>query len=342
VVPYRTRVPVVTRAIVEPVDAPCLRRAAIIGARIVIVAVGHLLELAAAIRTVIAQRTLVFVVALDVVGRVLADTLGIAQVVRTWIAVIAIHNGPRRTLPVDAEVVHRTGVAVAARSADVLVVAAQLRGTEVLGARICIVAVDVADRYTLTARTMVSVGAGISVITVGLVFGIDASRQWSTRVVSALVEVVADDRLAGLAFAVGARVVRSTRVQIRARISVVNVSASFVRVARIVGTHVSVVAVGRRPPGAASIHTRIPHRAHVSVVTRKSFMVGHKGTDSRIRGARRLQTDGLHPGGFGTRYHRFRIYLALVGQLRRVAIELPVAHIPVIELLAVLVFLAVA
>jgi len=114
------------------------------------------------------------------------------------------------------------------------------------------------------------------------------------------------------------------------------------RVARIVRTRITVVAVHRLAEDAGPLLANVPQTAGISILTGVAFVVRYERALPTVRVAVCLQTDGVVALRFRALDSRVGVHTALEGQFARIADKGSVAHVPVFQHRTILVGLTVA
>lgn len=136
------RIAVVARSQIWRIAASCGRITAIVGARVVVVAIKCRRARAGRVDTHITHRTHVVVVTWGGVGRIDAARCGVACVIGTWIVVLTIYRSAANTQTVGAGVGCGAGVAVVARIQIGCVDTPTLWVAGIVGARVSIVTIE--------------------------------------------------------------------------------------------------------------------------------------------------------------------------------------------------------
>ncbi len=123
--------------------------------------------------------------------------------------------------------------------------AARFRCTGVVGADVVVVAVGLIGADALAHATVVAQGAGVAIVTIALGWSEGATGVSAAAIDGAWVVVLACQCWAALALAVGATVQRRADVAIVAGRTVVLMQAALCRRTGVIGTAVTVVAIGR-------------------------------------------------------------------------------------------------
>jgi hypothetical protein len=299
-VTFSAFIPIVTGRGVEDVLASDAGVAAVVGARIPIVAGLGLAHTVALVAMVVGGAQ-VQIVARGLVEGVLATRNGVADVIGTHVVIIAVELGPL-TFALDALVVEGAHTAVITAGIDRLMLTAAHEVAEVDGTRAVVVTIhrlsltqSVLADVILRARVLVRAGTIVGFVDAGT--GVDVAvvqgtgvpvvadvdfidAAWVSRqrigaphrrvadICSAIVEIVATGRLvSGDALGLSADVADGASIVVVAGLSIqLHVEAALPRLAGIRGA--GVVVVARRPRAAQAFPrlTEIQGRAGVSVV----------------------------------------------------------------------------
>jgi len=189
---------------------------------------------------------------------------------------------------------------------------------------------------------MVANSALVAVVTDAILDGIHASDSLIAPIGSADIVVLANKRVSPHTDSAGAHVTRGAGIAVIAELHVVLVQASCNGFTRVVGAQIPIVAVGRGSSLADSQNARFPHRAQIPVLAGKSLMIRLETALACLRCARGFQADCIRPFRLRANHRGIGSNATPVGQYGRIALQHPVAHIPVFQGLAILVHLAVA
>jgi hypothetical protein len=162
------------------------------GARVLVIAQEHHLDLAATRLAVITKGTGVLVIALGLIGHMGAVSLLAASVIGARVVVIAGLLRAAHALGVDALVLNRAGVPIGAGAIGGLVGAAAVYEAGVGGAGVLVVAGEQAISHALSLHAAVSGRALVAVVTLSVVGHEQAAELGIARVVRAGVLVIAD------------------------------------------------------------------------------------------------------------------------------------------------------
>jgi len=343
VVPEGARVVVVADRQVGFVDAAGFHIARVVGAFIAVVAVQERSRSTLAPLAEVVHGANAAVGAGFAVQRVvLAPALGQTLVFCTRVFVVAVQNVALDAQAVLTVVVLSTVVSVAAHAVGIKVDAADLRDARVLCAHVAVVAVGRSCGHALSVRTVVAGRALVSVVADRLVGRVDAPDSLVARVVRAGIAVIAIKLLPGDAQAKCAEVIDGADIVVGARLAVRVVETACVRLARIVSTHLSIVAVHLGPCCTDAFRTTVPHRAQVPILAGESLVSRRKRAGPGQGVARRHEAGCVNTFRGGTLNQGLRIHDALVGKQLHVADERTVAQVPILERFALFIGQAVA
>lgn len=229
----------------------------------------------------VVQRAQVTVVATSVVVRGDATGSRVARIVGAGITIIANRCRSTHAGAGGAGVGGGARVAVVAGGRVGGVHTTSNRVARIVGTNIAVIAVQRRSTNTGTRGAGIGGGASIAVVTTSGVVGVDASRCGIARVVCTNVSVIATQRRSANASAQRTGVSGGARIAVVATRGVVGADTAGGRVARIVGTHVAVVAVWSRTTNASTRSASVGSCARVTVVT-SSVVVRGDATGSRV------------------------------------------------------------
>ena len=189
---------------------------------------------------------------------------------------------------------------------------------------------------------MVSNGAGIAVVTAGIVGGMLTSHARNTRIVSAAIAVIAIQDASRHTFPVYALITGGTGVAVVAQIAVGLVRTPRFGGAGFIGAGIPVIAVGRRARYANTILASVVDSTCVTVTARPTIVGRNQAAVARLRVAHRLQTGSISPSGLGADNDRVGVDGALVGQHAHVTHQRPVALVAIFQGTTIPVLLAIA
>jgi len=255
--------------------------AAVVGADVAVVAVRGRAAHACPAAARVAGGAGVVVVARSIVVGVHAAGGGVAAVVGAEVAIVAVGRRAAHARPTAARVAGRTGVAVITRGGVVGVHAAGGGVAAVVGTDIAIVAVRRRAAHARPAAARVVSGTGVAVIARGRIVRVHAAGGGVAAVVGTDVAIVAGRRRAAHARPAAASVVGGAGITVVARDVVVDVHATSLRIANVVGTDIAVVTVGRRAPDTRPIGAGVAGGAGVAVAAR-GRIVGVRAASGRV------------------------------------------------------------
>ena len=137
----------------------------------------------------------------------------------------------------------------------------------VVGTKVAVVAVRGNAANTSTCRAGVRGGTSVAVVASGRVVGVHAASKSFAAVVGAAVAVITVGRLYAETSAQETEILGGTGTAIIAGRRVVHIVAADRRVAAIVGTQVTVVAIGGRIRNAGRSHAGVVGRASITIIT---------------------------------------------------------------------------
>ena len=266
-----------------------------------------------------------------------------ARILCTRVAVVAGQLHASQAFAQMAVVDGGADVPVVAKRGVELGDATQGRIAQIVRAGIGISAVQFARSRAHTVQADIQLGAGITIV--ALIAGEllpDASDCSIAGIARAWVAVVTHQDRAARASAVYARILGRTDIAVIAPGLVVLVQAAAVRVARIIGARVAVIAVDRHPAGACSVLTFGTKSALVTILAKLALVCKIQSACPGLGVTHGLQAKRVFTFRLGTHHHRCRIDHALVWELLGVALECAVAQVAVFERGAIRVGQAVA
>jgi len=322
---------------------PDRRVAYIIGARIGITA-GNLAAGDAVTQVAVVSRGAhILVVAGSLVQEVEAPLDRVAGIVAADVVVVAVFEPRRRAGTICTLVAYRAFVAVVAFALVGQMNATFALHTTVIGAGVAVIAVRYLDAHTSLVRHA-------DLLSIAEVF-IAANQRFSRHATQCLVTglfAIAGVAVVAQQFGSANALTGSTQVRGGADVTVVawglvvNVGAALLDQARVIRARIAVVAVGLDSSRANTLLALVPHGARISVFARHSLVVRLKRALPAVRRTGSLQADGIISRRFGTLGDGPRLHFALVWQGLHVAKESSIAKVPILQLRAIPVLLAVA
>jgi len=240
-----THVAVVAGCGIELVGTSRFRVATVVGTYIVVVAVCSDAPLAHAPLALVHLGALISVVALLLIGRVLAPFFRVARIIGAGIPVVAPENTGRNACAVSADIPGGASITVIAGHGVIVENATGAGFAGIAGARVVVVALEDPRGFAHTAGAGIAGGAVVAVIARPVVVLVNATLHRVAPVESAVVGIVTVERAHSLARPALARVSGGADVAIVARVGVVFVAAACGRIARVIGAQVAVVAAHR-------------------------------------------------------------------------------------------------
>ena len=221
----------------------------------------------------IASGTSIPVTARSAVQSMCAANTGLAKVIGTDIAVIAIDLAPTAAISEIALLAHGAEVIVITGHRVELVDASQVDIAAIVRADIIIVTVNLDSALANPSTTLVIGGAGIAVITLCAVWQIDTPALSITRVIGARITIVARLLAAADANAETADITSGTNIAVIARGLVEEMEATECRVTGVAGANLLVIALQQGCVDTLTGVTVVTQGTGVTIVT-FSF-VGH-------------------------------------------------------------------
>jgi len=198
----------------------------VVRAGILIVTLGRIDALALSPIAGVGQRASVAIIAIGSVEGVLTSRVGLAPVVCADVAVIAVELARSETGLVDADA-RRGAYVLVLTVLRVRIVDAALEGfARVRRADVPVIALGGDQAHARALLAEVSLGAGVTVLTLPFLIGVVAALLSATEILGAGVVVVAQDGGAALARAALTDVSRRTHIAVVARARVVIVCAA--------------------------------------------------------------------------------------------------------------------
>jgi len=282
------------------------------------------------------------VVARGEVGGVDAKAGFVARIVGADVPIVTVNRRAGRALTVCAGVIQGARIAVVASTVNRFILTTFSGQAAIQGARIGVVAVRGSGVVALPFLAEVPGGANVAIVARGVVGLVVASQRLIAQVVGAHIAVVAVQGRAANALAFCTYVRFGAGATIVALKDVVFINAPFQRVAQLVGASVAVIAVDRCAASADAAGALAVHRALVFVNAGKAVVIRNQGANPRARVAGRGQAGCVYAVGCGTFDERVRIHHALERHLLVIAKQSAVAQVPVFQLRAIVVGLAIA
>jgi len=224
-IPQRTDVTVVAGSTVVGVNTTQQGRTTVVSARILVVAHDGLGSFARARRAAIILGAEVTVVALGLIGNVLAPILLIAGVVGAEISIVTVHTARGNARSQVAVIASGTNVAVITGCVVEVVDTAQRRVTRIAGAHIGIVTSLKIRELALPIFAMVPQCAQVAVVASLVGRCVQTHSVQPARISGAGIAIVTGSHRTGLARPARALVVECARVPVITRIRVVHVLA---------------------------------------------------------------------------------------------------------------------
>ena len=181
----------------------------------------------------------------------------------TVVTVQVVRTGAKTSA---ADIPERAYIQVVAGHRVVVVDATGQRVAGVVGADVAVVAVNGVSDLAFAGSADFIHGAGVTVVTVGTVIGVDAAGIWLAVIICADVAVVTIQCWPSRAFTLGTSVQYGTGITVITGIGVGCVLAPSDRVAPIIGTRVIVVAIDGLSGLAPVIAAMVNFSAQVSIV----------------------------------------------------------------------------
>lgn len=228
------------------VDAAGERVARVVRARVIVAAIQRDRSDATAVGACLVNGACIGVIARNGVVYVLTTRNRIARIGRTDIVVTAIRSGTTVARSAAARVVRRARVSIVARTAIVHMLTTRTRIAGVVGTRIQIIAIRRRTAHAHATGTGIVRRACTAVTARVAVIDVYATLHHVARIGRADVSIVTIQRSPTIAGSTAASIVGRAFIAVIARIGVVHIDATRLRIARIVGTQVSIIAIGRR------------------------------------------------------------------------------------------------
>jgi len=258
------------RLVVVLVEAAGGRVTAVVSTRARVVAVQRGVRNALPLGAMVTERAGVAVAAWAVVRRVLTEPPGCTRVLGTGVLVVTGLFDPSGAYAGDAHVAHSAGVIVRAGALDRFMFAPPARKAGVERTNVAIIAGERAASHAAPLGALISERAGVVVVAGALIGRKGAASQRITSVVSAWISVITGERDGPrLTRSLSALIAHSAQIPIITWRRVRSALAAIARIARVVGTRVSIV-TWEDPPGHASAPLALViDGAAVLVITRR-------------------------------------------------------------------------
>jgi hypothetical protein len=260
---------IVAEVFIVGIGTSQLRVAGVVRAGIAVVARQSLIADTLAAITDVDLGTFVIIVAGQLIGDVLAPSLGVARIGGAKVIVITIDVRPGdagalgAVVPVRAHVIIRTAVDIVGGK-----LAAQQRVATVVRTRILVITFQSHAPRTVALEALVHGGAKVPVITGLGIEEVGAPRIGCAAIIGAGIAVVAIDRQPGNAIAPLAEVTIGTGIAIVAGYGIGHVETALLLVTTVVGTGVTIVTIEEFDPNALALLAHIHRRTGVSIIAR--------------------------------------------------------------------------
>jgi hypothetical protein len=270
---HGTGIAVITVGQVGRVDAQAVHTG-VIRADIVIVAIGGSTTDALTLLAEVIDGTRVAVVTGDIGCLMLAAPLGQADVLGTWITVIALETALAQTGARDADISRSTAVEVVAWGRVEFVATSSRLVAAIIRAGIAVVAVNQAHAGASAITALVSGGAGVAIVT-GLRIGcVHAPQGRVTAVRGTDIAIVTIGPAAPLAQTGGTQVGNGASIPVITDGGIGHADTPLGRVTGFVGADIAVVAGQSCRTHALTVITNVTGRAGITIVTRKGIELG--------------------------------------------------------------------
>jgi len=321
---------VITRSLIELVDATEGGVADVIGAEIVVVTVQLADRCANPVCTVVPNGAKRPVIAEFLIGRVNTPIIGIAGIIGTDVEIVAIGNRAKAPA-IGAMIVIRAGISIIARILVQLMEAADLGIAGVIGAGIVIVAVKHRSGGAQARLTVVSDSTWIKITALTFVGFEEASGIRITAIVSARILVVTGDGRTRLADAFTAHIVGRTNTTILAGGRVVSVNATSGSITKVISTRIAVHTIQRSPGPACTVGANFANSAGVAIVAGEPLVIWLQRADTTLAIAGRLEAGSIDTHGKFAFDFTVRNRRTLIGELGGVTVEHTVANVVVVK-----------